>query len=59
MYQLIGFPLELLGIFSAAYLAFAYVKEDGDFVGDVSKFAVRAVPRHKRSLAEVAAPYFP
>jgi len=35
---LLGFPLELLGIFSAGYIAYTYVNEDGDFVGDVSKF---------------------
>eukprot|EP00976_Prorocentrum_cordatum_P097773 1191128-Prorocentrum_minimum.AAC.2 len=38
---LLGFPLELLGIFSSGYIAYTYFKEDGDLVEDVSKFTVR------------------
>lgn len=35
---LLGFPLELLGMFSAGYIAYEYVKEDGDLVADVASF---------------------
>jgi hypothetical protein len=41
VHQLLGFPLELLGMFSAGYIAYEYVKEDGDLVADVASFTVR------------------
>jgi len=35
---LIGVPLEVLGIFSAVFLGYRYVKEDGDAYKDVTTF---------------------